>query len=32
MAYRRALELAPTDAERRFLRRRLAEVSGQHPD
>ena len=26
-AYRRALELAPTDAERRFLRRRLAEVS-----
>jgi RNA polymerase sigma-70 factor (ECF subfamily) len=31
-AYRRALELAPTDAERRFLRRRLAEVSGQQPD
>ena len=28
MAYRRALELAPTDAERRFLRRRLSEVSG----
>jgi RNA polymerase sigma-70 factor, ECF subfamily len=27
-AYRRALELAPTDAERRFLRRRIAEVSG----
>ena len=27
-AYRRALELAPTDAERRFLRRRLSEVSG----
>jgi RNA polymerase sigma-70 factor (ECF subfamily) len=26
-AYRRALELAPTDAERRFLRRRLSEVS-----
>jgi RNA polymerase sigma-70 factor (ECF subfamily) len=32
IAYRRALELAPTDAERRFLRRRLSEVSGQHPD
>ncbi len=30
-AYRRALELAPTDAERRFLRRRIAEVSGPHP-
>jgi RNA polymerase sigma-70 factor (ECF subfamily) len=28
-AYRRALELAPTDVERRFLRRRLAEVSGE---
>jgi RNA polymerase sigma-70 factor (ECF subfamily) len=27
LAYRRALELAPTDAERRFLRARLAEVS-----
>ena len=26
-AYRRALELAPTDAERRFLQRRLHEVS-----
>jgi RNA polymerase sigma-70 factor, ECF subfamily len=26
-AYRRALELAPTDAERRFLRRRLSEIS-----
>ena len=26
-AYGRALELAPTDAERRFLRRRLSEVS-----
>jgi len=26
-AYRRALELAPTDAERRFLRRRLAQAS-----
>jgi RNA polymerase sigma-70 factor (ECF subfamily) len=25
-AYRRALELAPTDAERRFLRRRLSEL------
>jgi RNA polymerase sigma-70 factor (ECF subfamily) len=31
-AYRRALELVPTDAERRFLRRRLAEVSAQHSD
>jgi RNA polymerase sigma-70 factor (ECF subfamily) len=30
--YRRALELVPTDAERRFLRRRLAEVSGPHAD
>ena len=29
-AYRRALELAPTDAERRFLSRRLSEVSGQN--
>jgi RNA polymerase sigma-70 factor, ECF subfamily len=28
-AYRRALELAPTDAERQFLRRRLSEVSGE---
>jgi RNA polymerase sigma-70 factor, ECF subfamily len=28
-AYRRALELVTTDAERRFLRRRLSEVSGQ---
>jgi RNA polymerase sigma-70 factor (ECF subfamily) len=28
-AYRRALELAPTDAERRFLRSRLSEVSGE---
>lgn len=27
-AYREALELAPTDAERRFLTRRIAEVSG----
>jgi RNA polymerase sigma-70 factor (ECF subfamily) len=27
VAYRRALELAPTDAERRFLARRLSEVS-----
>jgi RNA polymerase sigma-70 factor (ECF subfamily) len=26
-AYRRALELAPTHAERRFLRRRLSELS-----
>jgi RNA polymerase sigma-70 factor (ECF subfamily) len=25
-SYRQALELAPTDAERRFLRRRLAEL------
>jgi RNA polymerase sigma-70 factor (ECF subfamily) len=31
-AYRRALELAPTDAERRFLSRRLSEVSRPHPD
>jgi RNA polymerase sigma-70 factor (ECF subfamily) len=30
-AYRRALELAPTEAERRFLRRRLTEVSGWQP-
>ncbi len=30
-AYRRAIELAPTDAERRFLRRRLSETSeGRH--
>jgi RNA polymerase sigma-70 factor (ECF subfamily) len=29
-AYRRALELAPTDAERRFLRRRLSELSEDH--
>jgi RNA polymerase sigma-70 factor, ECF subfamily len=28
-AYRRALALAPTDAERRLLRRRHAEVSGE---
>ena len=27
VAYRRALELAPTDAERRYLQRRLTEVS-----
>jgi RNA polymerase sigma-70 factor (ECF subfamily) len=27
-AYRRALELAPTDVERRFLRRRLGELPG----
>ena len=27
-AYRRALELAPTDAERRYLTRRLAETAG----
>ena len=27
VAYRRALALAPTDAERRFLRRRLSEIS-----
>jgi RNA polymerase sigma-70 factor (ECF subfamily) len=27
LAYRRALELAPTDAERRFLERRLAETN-----
>jgi RNA polymerase sigma-70 factor (ECF subfamily) len=26
-AYRRALELAPTDAERRYLTRRLGEIS-----
>jgi RNA polymerase sigma-70 factor (ECF subfamily) len=31
-AYRRSLELVPTEAERRFLRRRLAEVSEQHSD
>ena len=31
-AYRRALELAPTDAERRFLARRLSEVSDLDPD
>jgi RNA polymerase sigma-70 factor, ECF subfamily len=30
--YRRALELAPTDAERRFLARRLSEVSDADPD
>ena len=29
-AYRRALELVPTEPERRFLRRRLSEVSGGH--
>jgi RNA polymerase sigma-70 factor (ECF subfamily) len=29
-AYRRALELVPTDAERRFLRRRLSELSASH--
>ena len=29
-AYQRALDLAPTDTERRFLRRRLSEVSGEH--
>jgi RNA polymerase sigma-70 factor, ECF subfamily len=29
-AYRCALELAPTDAERRFLRRRLSELSEDH--
>jgi RNA polymerase sigma-70 factor, ECF subfamily len=28
-AYRRALELVPTDAERRYLRRRLSEMSEQ---
>jgi RNA polymerase sigma-70 factor (ECF subfamily) len=28
-AYRRALELTPTDTERRFLRRRLSELSGE---
>jgi RNA polymerase sigma-70 factor (ECF subfamily) len=32
VAYRSAVELVPTDAERRFLRRRLSEVSRQHPD
>ncbi|MBV9415875.1 MAG: RNA polymerase sigma factor [Solirubrobacterales bacterium] len=31
-AYRRALELVPTEAERRFLRRRLVEASGQRPN
>ncbi len=30
-AYRRALALAPTDAERRFSTRRLADVSGLQP-
>jgi RNA polymerase sigma-70 factor (ECF subfamily) len=30
-AYRRALELAPTGPERRFLLRRLAQVSEPHP-
>ncbi len=30
--YRRALELAPTDAERRFLARRLSELSDPDPD
>jgi RNA polymerase sigma-70 factor (ECF subfamily) len=30
-AYRRALELAPTDAERRFLRRRLSELPAESP-
>jgi RNA polymerase sigma-70 factor, ECF subfamily len=30
-SYRRALDLAPTEAERRFLGRRLSEVSGQQP-
>jgi RNA polymerase sigma-70 factor (ECF subfamily) len=29
-AYRRALELVPTEPERRFLRRRLSELSGEH--
>jgi RNA polymerase sigma-70 factor, ECF subfamily len=29
-AYQRALELAPTEAEQRFLRWRLSEVSGEH--
>jgi RNA polymerase sigma-70 factor (ECF subfamily) len=29
-AYRRALELVPTEPERRFLRRRLSEVAGEH--
>ncbi|HEX9548284.1 MAG TPA: hypothetical protein VF942_13170 [Acidimicrobiales bacterium] len=28
-AYRKALELAATDAERRYLKRRLAETSGR---
>jgi RNA polymerase sigma-70 factor (ECF subfamily) len=27
-AYRQALDLAPTDAERRFLRKRMAQISG----
>ncbi len=31
-AYRRAAELAPTDAERRFLSKRLSEVSGDRLD
>jgi RNA polymerase sigma-70 factor (ECF subfamily) len=31
-AYSRALELAPTNAERRFLARRLSEVSQSEPD
>jgi RNA polymerase sigma-70 factor (ECF subfamily) len=30
-SYRRALELAPTDAERRFLRRRLSTIAGFEP-
>jgi RNA polymerase sigma-70 factor (ECF subfamily) len=30
--YRRALELAPTDAERRFLARRLSELAHPDPD
>jgi RNA polymerase sigma-70 factor (ECF subfamily) len=30
-AYRRALELVQTEPERRFLRRRLSEVSSEHP-
>jgi RNA polymerase sigma-70 factor, ECF subfamily len=30
-AYRRALELAPTDTERRFLRRRLSELTEDRP-
>lgn len=29
--YRRALELAPTSAERRFLARRIAEISAASP-